>query len=272
MEHMKPLDRNKLGQLILKLRRSRDLSLDGMGELLHVSGRTIRRWEKGEIIPTMDDIINICNEFDISLEEVFEGEIQIDKEVNRKLSKVDTSIENINDRITTTEKTVNNINSGIISLKEHIDKTYNTSGVDNNDLSWLWLLLIHLICTSLGFISYGMARFGPIKTFIASVIYVNLVSYIIYKNRNDNRNLKILLFYSILLVINMLINYVLFIDITPDIIANTELLVINGAMYGFVILDYPNMQLFLGLCVTVYIIWSVYCVYHLVKNKEKGNR
>ena len=141
MEHMKPLDRNKLGQLILKLRRSRDLSLDSMGELLHVSGRTIRRWEKGEIIPTMDDIINICNEFDISLEEVFEGEIQIDKEVSRKLSKVDTSIENINDRITTTEKTVNDINSGIINLKEHIDKAYNTSGVDNNDLSWLWLLL-----------------------------------------------------------------------------------------------------------------------------------
>ena len=195
MEHMKPLDRNKLGQLILKLRRSRDLSLDSMGELLHVSGRTIRRWEKGEIIPTMDDIINICNEFDISLEEVFEGEIQIDKEVSRKLSKVDTSIENINDRITTTEKTVNDINSGIISLKEHIDKAYNTSGVDNNDLSWLWLLLIHLICTSLGFIgfiSYGMARFGPIKTFIASVIYVNLVSYIIYKNRNDNKDTMLL--------------------------------------------------------------------------------
>ena len=61
-------------------------------------------------------------------------------------------------------------------------------------------------------------------------------------------------------------------NITPDIIANTELLVINGAMYGFVILDYPNMQLFLGLCVTVYIVWSLYCVYHLVKNKEKGNR
>ena len=60
--------------------------------------------------------------------------------------------------------------------------------------------------------------------------------------------------------------------ITPDIIANTELLVINGAMYGFVIFDYPNIQLFLGLCITVYIVWSLYCVYHLVKNKEKGNR
>ena len=65
---MKPLNKNKIGEFITKLRKSRDLSLDDMGDLLYVSGRTVRRWENGEITPTMEDIINICNEFTISLE------------------------------------------------------------------------------------------------------------------------------------------------------------------------------------------------------------
>ena len=67
---MKDLDRDKLSQLMISLRNSRDLSRDEMGRLLKVSGKTIKRWEKGETLPTMVDIIHICNEFNISLEEV----------------------------------------------------------------------------------------------------------------------------------------------------------------------------------------------------------
>ena len=68
---MKEPDTKKLSQLMIKLRKSRDLSRDEMGSLLGVSGRTIRRWENGEQLPTMNDIVHICNEFDLSLEEVF---------------------------------------------------------------------------------------------------------------------------------------------------------------------------------------------------------
>lgn len=65
------LNTDQLGKYLLKLRKSRDLSLDEMGSLLHVSGRTVRRWENAEVTPTMSDIINICNEFNISLDEFF---------------------------------------------------------------------------------------------------------------------------------------------------------------------------------------------------------
>ncbi len=62
------LDKKKLGQFLQRLRKTRDLSLEEMGNLLHVSGRTIRRWENAEVTPTIDDIFNICKEFNISIE------------------------------------------------------------------------------------------------------------------------------------------------------------------------------------------------------------
>ena len=60
-------DKNRIIELITERRKSRDLSLDDMGNILHVSGRTVRRWERGEQTPTIDDVINLCNEFDIIL-------------------------------------------------------------------------------------------------------------------------------------------------------------------------------------------------------------
>ncbi len=125
---MRTLDRNKLGDLIAKLRRSRDLSLDGMGELLHVSGRTVRRWEKGEILPTMEDVISISNEFNISLEEIYEGEISLDREVNRKLSRVDSSIEDIGLRIASTEEAVKDIDDRVIEINNQISKSTGLGG------------------------------------------------------------------------------------------------------------------------------------------------
>lgn len=71
---MNELNTDKLSEFLKKLRKSRDLNFDEMGALLHVSGRTVRRWENAEVTPMMDDIINICNEFNITLDEFFSAE------------------------------------------------------------------------------------------------------------------------------------------------------------------------------------------------------
>jgi len=65
---MERLDKKRIIELITEQRRSRDLSFDDMGNILHVSGRTVRRWERGEQTPTIDDVINLCNEFGISFD------------------------------------------------------------------------------------------------------------------------------------------------------------------------------------------------------------
>ncbi|MBR0475158.1 MAG: helix-turn-helix transcriptional regulator [Erysipelotrichaceae bacterium] len=127
---MKELDRTKLSKLLARLRNSRDLSREDMGELLGVSGRTVKRWENGESIPSMEDIIHICNEFGVSLKEIFEGEISIDKEVDRKLSKVNSDIQSINDRMVTTEEKVSDINDGIESIKTSLVTLSSSSEMD----------------------------------------------------------------------------------------------------------------------------------------------
>ena len=71
---MERIDRRKISQLISTLRKSNDLSANEMGKLLGVSERTIRRWEKGESLPSMDDVVNIVNTFGITIEDVYCGE------------------------------------------------------------------------------------------------------------------------------------------------------------------------------------------------------
>ena len=274
---MKELDKEKLGLLLTKLRNTRDLSRDGMGELLGVSGSTIKRWERGEVIPSMMDVVHICNEFNISLEEVYEGQISIEREVNRKLASVDSGIDSINDRIASTDETVSNISNDISDIKEQLGKvSVQTIGMNEKerkeDLTWFWLLIIHLAATTMGFLCLMMGRVGHFETFVSSIIYVIAICYLIYKKRNDMKCLRLFLLYAVALEVNFLLNYVLFADVTPLLIANIEVLAINGAMYGFHIIDFYNMKLLLGICIIIYTFWIVFCGYHLIRNNVRKER
>lgn len=274
---MEELDKEKLGQLLTKLRNTKDLSRDGMGDLLGVSGSTIKRWEKGDAVPSMTDVIHICNKFNISLEEVYEGQISIEREVNRKLASVDSGIDSINDRIASTDETVSNINNNINDIKEQLGKvSVQTIGMNEKerkeDLTWFWLLIIHLAATTMGFLCLMMGRVGHFETFVSSIIYVIAICYLIYKKRNDMKCLRLFLLYAVALEVNFLLNYVLFADVTPLLIVNIEVLAINGAMYGFHIIDFYNMKLLLGICIIIYTFWIVFCGYHLIKNNVRKER
>ncbi len=257
---MKTLDRVKLGNFITRLRRSRDLNAEGMGELLSVSGRTVRRWEKGEILPTMDDIITICNEFNISLEEFFEGEINLDKEINRKLLDVNANFEKTGECISSIDEAINSISRDLDSLKK------GSTALGKEDLSWLWLLMVHLICTSICFIAYVMSRMRTSIAFLSSLLYIASVTWIMVSHKRNARSMKLILLYSILLGINLLINYVIFADVTAGVIINVELMIINGALYGLRIFDLFGMELLLLECMFVYVFWSIYCIYQIINN------
>ena len=225
----------------------------------------------------MMDVIHICNEFNISLEEVYEGQISIEREVNRKLASVDSGIDSINDRIASTDETVSNINNNINDIKEQLEKVSGQTIRMNeketkDDLTWLWLLIIHLGATTMGFLCNMMGRMGHFETFLSSVIYVVAICYILYKKRNDMKCLRLFLLYAVVLEVNFLLNYVLFADITPLLIANIELLAINGGMYGFCIFDYYHTEPLLLICSIVYTAWIVFCGYHLIKNNVRKER
>ncbi len=255
---MKELDTNRLSDLLIKLRYSRELSRDGMGKLLGVSSKTIRRWEKGESLPTMVDIVHICNEFNISLEEVFEGQRDIDREIDRKLSKVDMGLESINGEISEIKNQFVHLCSGN-NCKDNVHE---------HNLAWLWLVTIHVIATTIGFLCHAMALIGYCKSFASSIVYMAMIYYCIHRNRNDSKTLKMIILYAVILMVNMLLNYIIFVDVTPGIISNVELLAINGAMYGVSILDWHNMTLFLIICIVVYSSWVAFCTCHYIKNNK----
>lgn len=257
---MKEFDKEKFGLLLNKLRNSKDLSRNGMGDLLGVSESTIKRWERGEAVPSMTDVIRICNEFNISLEEVYEGQINIDREVNRKLSAVDSGIESLNEKI-------NGLSDQLVLIQSD-KKSQIKNAESENDLTWLWLLLTHIVATAMGFMCYFVSKIGFLEAFISSVLYVSVISYFIIIKKKDSKAMRLFLLYATILEINMIMNYIMFADITPGVINNIELMILNGSMYGFRYFSLYNMKLLLWICIIVYTIWAIYCGYYLIMNKR----
>ncbi len=85
--YMVTYNREKTGALLSSLRQKKGFSQEHMADLLHVSYRTLRRWESGEATPSMEDIVNYCNFFSISLEEFFKGEVSFTEKIKRTVDK-----------------------------------------------------------------------------------------------------------------------------------------------------------------------------------------
>ncbi len=122
-----------------------------------------------------------------------------------------------------------------------------------------------MICTGASFICYVMGRLRLEIGFLFSIIYMASITWLIIKEKNNNKSQKLFFVYSVFLLLNMLINYVLFADITDGIINNVEIMLVNGAMYGLQLLASENMMLLLIECVVTYGFWIIYTVYHLIK-------
>ena len=122
------------------------------------------------------------------------------------------------------------------------------------------------------YLCYWLAISGHIEALITSVLYATSISYLVFTNKNNYKNMRMIFIYAVILMINLLLNCLLFADVTPGVINNIELMTINGAMYGFRYFDMYNMKLLLSICTTIYTIWIVYSGYHLVlcsKIKER---
>lgn len=58
----------KVGKNILDIRRSNNLSQEQFGQLFHVTRQTVSNWEKEKSFPDLQTLIDISNQFDISLD------------------------------------------------------------------------------------------------------------------------------------------------------------------------------------------------------------
>lgn len=82
----------KIGAFLKILRKEKGLTQEQLAEILHVSGRTISRWETGINMPDLSILIQIAEFYDVEIKEILDGErkggIILDKELKETLTKV----------------------------------------------------------------------------------------------------------------------------------------------------------------------------------------
>ncbi len=85
------MDQKKIGRFIKELRREKSLTQEQLSEILGVTNRSVSRWENGVNMPDFDLVIALANYFDVSIEELLDGERKtdmIDKKEEEVLLKV----------------------------------------------------------------------------------------------------------------------------------------------------------------------------------------
>jgi len=68
------MDYNKIGNLIMSERKAKKLTQAKLAEKLFVSEKTISKWENGNGIPDTNSLPKLCEIFEISINELLNGE------------------------------------------------------------------------------------------------------------------------------------------------------------------------------------------------------
>lgn len=68
----------KISAFLKELRKEKNLTQEQLGELLHVSNKTISKWETGRCMPDYTLVGSLCRELDITPAQLLTGEEQAD--------------------------------------------------------------------------------------------------------------------------------------------------------------------------------------------------
>ncbi|RDU22940.1 helix-turn-helix domain-containing protein [Anaerosacchariphilus polymeriproducens] len=69
------MDNMKIGNLIIQCRKEKNLTQKELADLLHVSDKTISKWERGLGCPDIDSIKNLADVFSVNVTEILSGDI-----------------------------------------------------------------------------------------------------------------------------------------------------------------------------------------------------
>lgn len=85
------MNQQKIGQFLRELRKEKGLTQEQLLEVFGVTNRSISRWENGVNMPDFDLVMEITDYFDVSIDELLDGEKKsdmIDKQTKETLLKV----------------------------------------------------------------------------------------------------------------------------------------------------------------------------------------
>ena len=68
------MEQQNVGSFLKTLRREKNLTQEQLAEQLHVSGRTVSRWETGSNMPDISLLVALAEFYEVSIPEIIDGE------------------------------------------------------------------------------------------------------------------------------------------------------------------------------------------------------
>lgn len=157
------MDQEKIGKFIAACRKTENMTQQELAENLGVSDRTVGNWENGRNMPDLSLFKPLCNELNISLNDLMSGEKVKEREYQEKLE------ENIINTIDYTNKKIENRNHfiGLIFITFGILIALTAVAIFPSESSWGSIYSVFGAIISL----IGVSKFTKRLTYPKRLIY-----------------------------------------------------------------------------------------------------
>ena len=156
------MNQEKIGKFIAECRKQRKMTQSELGEKLGVTEKSISNWENGRNMPDLSLFKPLCNELNISLNDLLSGEKVTENEYQEKLE------ENIINTIDYTNKKLENRNNfiGLILITFGVLISITAIAIFPSESSWGSIYSIFGAIISL----IGVSRFTKHLTYLKRLI------------------------------------------------------------------------------------------------------
>src|SRR5699024_11349182 len=90
---MNPEGSNKMniGAKIIEIRKQRNMTQEDFAKIFHVTRQTVSNWENEKSYPDLQTLVQISNEFDVSLDTMLKEDMLMVKRIDRKSTRLNSS-------------------------------------------------------------------------------------------------------------------------------------------------------------------------------------
>ena len=82
------MDQVKIGRFIAECRKNKKLTQVQLAEKLNITDRAISKWETGKGMPDSSIMLDLCNELNISVNELLSGEVIKMEDYNQAVTDI----------------------------------------------------------------------------------------------------------------------------------------------------------------------------------------
>ena len=82
------MDCKKIGKLILKLRKDKNMTQKQMADIMNISDKTISKWERGLGCPDISLLPELSQILGVSVDQILTGELNLNDMVGGNMNKI----------------------------------------------------------------------------------------------------------------------------------------------------------------------------------------